>query len=321
MPPTLTVILQLSGMSSAESEWCWKNIVSLSHAICLPLSHAPRIGFLSSCIAVVSHLIRADRALFRQIQLEETYQPPRRQDLKKLRTWHEDGRLGDSFIEGNQEDVWDEEKGIHTEQFVRVAHTGDSISNRLAALLTVAPIHFDRVKRSISSIFTRKKVFSDVEMNTPTTTTTTTPASTANNQPATASSSTANASADPAADSNGEGDDDAEPPDLILSLPRTHYQTIIHSVLTVLSSVLPVIPIVVLYVVHSQPVRVGLVFVFTLILAAVITFGLNMRAERVIAITTAFAAVQVVFITTNGVGIGQGMVAVPVPVPVPGTRG
>ncbi len=83
-----------------------------------------------------------------------------------------------------------------------------------------------------------------------------------------------------------EGDDE-ESIDLVKSLTSTQYRIVIHSVLTVLSSTLPVLPIVILYLVKDQAARVGLVFAFTMILAGVITFGLNMKAEKVIAITTA----------------------------------
>ena len=84
------------------------------------------------------------------------------------------------------------------------------------------------------------------------------------------------------------GDDETEPsPDLVKSLTFAQYQIIQYGVLTVLSSTIPLVPIVVLYVVRDPAVRVGLVFVFTMVLAAIVTFGLNMKEEKVIAITTA----------------------------------
>lgn len=55
----------------------------------------------------------------------------------------------------------------------------------------------------------------------------------------------------------------------------------------VVSSVLPVLPIVVLFFIKSLLVRIGLVLVFTAAFAAALVFGLKLRPEQVLAITTA----------------------------------
>lgn len=83
------------------------------------------------------------------------------------------------------------------------------------------------------------------------------------------------------------------------SLNAIHFQRMANSTLAVVASVLPVLPIVVLFLVRSLSIRIGLVFLFTILLSAVVTFGLHINAERTMAITTAFAAVLVVFIATS----------------------
>jgi hypothetical protein len=48
-----------------------------------------------------------------------------------------------------------------------------------------------------------------------------------------------------------------------------------------------VLPIIVLFFISSLLVRIGLVFVFTAVFAAVLVFGLNLAPDTVLAITTA----------------------------------
>ena len=55
----------------------------------------------------------------------------------------------------------------------------------------------------------------------------------------------------------------------------------------VISSVFPVLPIVVLFFVDSDIIRVGLILVFTAVFAAVLVFGLRLAPEKVLVITTA----------------------------------
>jgi len=71
---------------------------------------------------------------------------------------------------------------------------------------------------------------------------------------------------------------------------------------TVVSSLLSISSIVVLYFVSNMSIRLGVVAAFTAVFA--LTLALMTRARRVeiFAATTAFAAVQVVFIGTNRSG-------------------
>lgn len=78
-----------------------------------------------------------------------------------------------------------------------------------------------------------------------------------------------------------------EKDEVVESFGALEFQRFINGTLTVLASVLPVIPIVVLFVVRALPIRIGLVFIFTMILSAITTFGFQVNAERVFAITTA----------------------------------
>jgi len=59
----------------------------------------------------------------------------------------------------------------------------------------------------------------------------------------------------------------------------------------VISSILPVLPIVVLFFIKSLLVRIGLILVFTAVFAAVLVFGLKLGPEKVLTITTAYAEI------------------------------
>ena len=60
-----------------------------------------------------------------------------------------------------------------------------------------------------------------------------------------------------------------------------------NGVVTVVSSVLPVLPLVALFWVQHLLVRIGLIHVFTLIFAALLVFGMHMDSGKVLAVTTA----------------------------------
>ena len=72
----------------------------------------------------------------------------------------------------------------------------------------------------------------------------------------------------------------------IRSFKSQGYQRLVNCVVTVIASVLLVLPIVILYVVKDMTARVGLVFAFTVLLSGILSFGLNMNAEKVIMIAT-----------------------------------
>jgi VIT1/CCC1 family predicted Fe2+/Mn2+ transporter len=55
----------------------------------------------------------------------------------------------------------------------------------------------------------------------------------------------------------------------------------------ILASVLPVLPVIILFFVDSLPTRIGLILIFTAVFAAVLVFGFQLDAERVLTITTA----------------------------------
>lgn len=92
-----------------------------------------------------------------------------------------------------------------------------------------------------------------------------------------------------------------------------------NGLVTVISSICPVLPIVILFFIHDLLVRLGMILLFTAIFASILVFGMQMRSDKVLAVTTAyaltgpcivdiaddyfrFAAIQVVFVgsTHNG---------------------
>ena len=80
---------------------------------------------------------------------------------------------------------------------------------------------------------------------------------------------------------------------------------IARGVSVVVASVLPVLPIIILFFVESLLTRIGLILVFTAVFAIVLVFGLKMEPDQVLAITTAIAAIQVVYVgSTANTGNG-----------------
>ncbi|KAH6652864.1 hypothetical protein BKA67DRAFT_567757 [Truncatella angustata] len=72
------------------------------------------------------------------------------------------------------------------------------------------------------------------------------------------------------------------------------------SVTTFLSAVFPVLSIFVLYDVENMPIRLGLIVLFTSLFALALLFVSNARRVEIFMATSAFAAVQVVFVgSTN----------------------
>ena len=70
-------------------------------------------------------------------------------------------------------------------------------------------------------------------------------------------------------------------------------------VAVVLSSILPVLSIVILYFVHSTNVHIGLIIVFSTLFSGVVALVSDARNVEVMAATAAYAAVLVVFVSGN----------------------
>jgi VIT1/CCC1 family predicted Fe2+/Mn2+ transporter len=73
----------------------------------------------------------------------------------------------------------------------------------------------------------------------------------------------------------------------IYSLDESIRRSIANGFLTVISSVLPVLPIFVLYFVHRPLIRLILTLLFTIAFASALVFGMGLRSDAVLAITTA----------------------------------
>ena len=73
----------------------------------------------------------------------------------------------------------------------------------------------------------------------------------------------------------------------VYSLPEVSQTFVANGIMTVLSSVFPVLPIVILFFIHRLLVRLGLILAFTAIFAAILVFGIRLDPDKVLAITTA----------------------------------
>jgi hypothetical protein len=73
----------------------------------------------------------------------------------------------------------------------------------------------------------------------------------------------------------------------IYSLEESSRKGVANGMVTVISSVLPVLPILMLLLVQHLLVRIGLILVFTVVFAALLVFGMHMDSDKVLAVTTA----------------------------------
>ena len=83
----------------------------------------------------------------------------------------------------------------------------------------------------------------------------------------------------------------------------TRFNGAVDTISIVLSSLLPPASIFALYYVHRTPVRLGLIMVFSALLAGCLAVFTNAKRVEIFAITVALASVQVVFIGTNNSSI------------------
>ena len=79
----------------------------------------------------------------------------------------------------------------------------------------------------------------------------------------------------------------------------TKFNGAANTISIVLSSLLPPASIFALYYVQRTPVRLGLIMVFSALLAGCLAILTNAKRVEIFAVTVALASVQVVFIGTN----------------------
>ena len=78
-----------------------------------------------------------------------------------------------------------------------------------------------------------------------------------------------------------------QPQDRVYSLTSSSQDRVTNGLVTVISSICPVLPIVILFFIHDLLVRLGMILVFTAIFASILVFGMQMRSDKVLAVTTA----------------------------------
>ena len=76
-------------------------------------------------------------------------------------------------------------------------------------------------------------------------------------------------------------------PDRVYSVSSSSEKRVAQGFSVVISSVFPVLPIVILFFVERPVVRIGLILVFTAVFAAILVFGLKLEPEKVLGITSA----------------------------------
>lgn len=73
----------------------------------------------------------------------------------------------------------------------------------------------------------------------------------------------------------------------IYSLEESSRKGVANGVVTVISGVRPVLPILMLLWAQHLLVRIGLILVFTVVFATLLVFGMHMDSDKVLAVTTA----------------------------------
>ncbi|KAI1458917.1 hypothetical protein F4805DRAFT_106702 [Annulohypoxylon moriforme] len=81
--------------------------------------------------------------------------------------------------------------------------------------------------------------------------------------------------------------------------PDARIRIIVHTLGSIMSTVVPMISIIALYFVDSMPLRLGLVSIFSVIFSVVMSLVTNAKRVEIFAAVAAFASVQVVFISTT----------------------
>ncbi|KAI1411910.1 hypothetical protein F5Y13DRAFT_180515 [Hypoxylon sp. FL1857] len=76
-------------------------------------------------------------------------------------------------------------------------------------------------------------------------------------------------------------------------------RAVVHTLGSLMSTVVPILSIVVLYFAESMPLRLGLVCIFSIIFSVAMSLITNAKRVEVFAAAAAFASVQVVFISTT----------------------
>ncbi|KAI0380112.1 hypothetical protein F5Y04DRAFT_282241 [Hypomontagnella monticulosa] len=83
----------------------------------------------------------------------------------------------------------------------------------------------------------------------------------------------------------------------------TYEESLLSSVISIITivaaSVLPLLSIVVLYVVETEPIRLGILIIFSSCFALALALMTSARKVEIFAATAAYAAVNVVFLTNN----------------------
>ena len=78
-----------------------------------------------------------------------------------------------------------------------------------------------------------------------------------------------------------------QPQDRVYGLTSSSQDRVTNGLVTVISSICPVLPIVILFFIHDLLVRLGMILLFTAIFASILVFGLQIRSDKVLAVTTA----------------------------------
>jgi hypothetical protein len=77
-------------------------------------------------------------------------------------------------------------------------------------------------------------------------------------------------------------------PDRVYQLNASPSGGFANGIVTIVSSVFPVLPIIILFFIHRLLIRLILILAFTALFSAILVFGVRLKPDQVLAITTAY---------------------------------
>jgi hypothetical protein len=77
-------------------------------------------------------------------------------------------------------------------------------------------------------------------------------------------------------------------PDRVYHLNASPSGGFTNGIVTIVSSIFPVLPIIILFFIHRLLIRLILILAFTALFSAILVFGVRLKPDQVLAITTAY---------------------------------
>ncbi|KAK8008770.1 hypothetical protein PG991_011321 [Apiospora marii] len=258
-----------------EAKKQWEKFTMLRNRLKEYSQSNRRIVQLLSCVFCLLAVL-ADEAVVAFCTISQLPKPPNR-DVQNFKDWLERPRLGTVYLTGRDHTAWDRGEDLMCLQPSPHSHR---FSGFIASY--VVPVYYSiHDGLTVGSTHFMWHFFSGSRTNTTPPDSTSLPTN----------SCAANTYQKNAKDANG-----------IYSFENSRIVVAANLIGTIAASVLPVLSIAVLYNVQSMAARLGIVALFSALFSTCLWYMNDGNLVEVFGATSAFAAVQVVFIGTSGSG-------------------